>query len=531
LFRYTALGKREKAQKNNVYIDRTLQMIRAKEPSPVDLSKVLAPSFAQPAAKAPAPAPVAYAPPPAPLPPPQAPAPLPVPYAPARGTFTACGLARPPGLVGDIAEFILSTVTRPVPEVALTASMALLSGLVGRQYNISGTGLNQYIILIGKTGVGKDGGAVGVERLLAEVRKTVPLVDMFMGPSSFASGQGLIKTLDRQACFVSFINEFGLFLHNVTDPRASSSQVMLKKVLLDLYTKSGHGRILQSTAYSDSEKNTKMVIAPSVTIWGESTPGQFYDKLDAEVVSSGLLPRFSVVEYTGERPDRNPDSGMPPSTDLVRRVAELVQTVLSTMQNNVTVQVRLSDRATALMDDFDKECDRRIRGSGKNDAVAQIWNRAHLKALKIAATLAVGMDCHDAIVDVECATWAIEFVKKDAHMLADRFETGDVGQGDSRQEAELKRVLKEYFQSPMDILESYGVQAQVREANLVPYDYIRRRTIGLACFKESKFGATETVKRLLEEFVNLGILEVLTKEQAKANFGQRTSLYAVIKSW
>src|SRR5690606_21901645 len=141
----------------------------------------------------------------------------------------------------------------------ISAAIALVAGIIGRSYNISGTGLNQYIILLAKTGAGKEGAATGIENLVSAVRPIVPMVDRFIGPSAFASGQALIKVLDEQPCFVSILGEFGLTLQQLCDPRANSAQVMLRKVLLDLYNKSGWNKVLRSSVYSDTSKNTKLI--------------------------------------------------------------------------------------------------------------------------------------------------------------------------------------------------------------------------------------------------------------------------------
>jgi hypothetical protein len=99
----------------------------------------------------------------------------------------------PPGLVGDIARFIYDQAPRPVPEIALVGAIGLIAGIVGRAYNIEGLGLNQYILLLGNTGVGKEAIASGVSKLMQSVIKTVPAAGDFIGPGEIASSGALIK--------------------------------------------------------------------------------------------------------------------------------------------------------------------------------------------------------------------------------------------------------------------------------------------------------------------------------------------------
>ena len=100
----------------------------------------------------------------------------------------------PQGIMGEIAEFIYSAAPRPVQEIALAASIGLMAGVCGRQYNVSNTGLNQYVLLLAKTGVGKEGASSGIDRFLRKVRDlgNVPAIMDFIGPAEIASGQALV---------------------------------------------------------------------------------------------------------------------------------------------------------------------------------------------------------------------------------------------------------------------------------------------------------------------------------------------------
>lgn len=80
-------------------------------------------------------------------------------------------------------------------------ALGMVSGIVGRQYNIPGSGLNLYLILLAATGTGKEGMATGINALVSKVRETVPAVDQFVGPAEFSSGPALVKALNAQSCF------------------------------------------------------------------------------------------------------------------------------------------------------------------------------------------------------------------------------------------------------------------------------------------------------------------------------------------
>ena len=90
----------------------------------------------------------------------------------------------PPGLMGEIAKFIHAAAPRPVPEIALAGAIGLMAGICGRAFNVSGTGLNQYILLLAPTGTGKEAAATGINSLMKSIRSEVPASEKFIGPAS-----------------------------------------------------------------------------------------------------------------------------------------------------------------------------------------------------------------------------------------------------------------------------------------------------------------------------------------------------------
>lgn len=506
LFRLSKLGQRDKATRNDKYIDRSLSHIRASMPPPVDLDAMkqnadnIVAAFTAHKEETPA-----------------------TPSAISNVTL-------PPGIVGEVAQYIYQTAVRPVPEIALAAAVACVAGIVGRSYNISGTGLNQYIVLLARTGTGKEGATTGIDNLIAAIRPQIPMVDQFIGPSTFASGPALVKVLDERPCFVSILGEFGITLQQLCDPRANTADKTLKKVLLDLYGKSGWNKVLRSSVYSDKEKNTRIVQAPNVTILGESTPETFFNGLSTVHIAEGLIPRFSIVDYRGERPPRNRNAGQPPSADLVRRFAELITVALTTSGNNTCAPVSMLTEAVDLLDRFDTECDAKINKAA-NEVDSQLWNRAHLKALKLAALVAVGCNPHSPTIDAGIAQWAIDFVRHDVSVIYERFKEGNVGTSESKQEFELKRVVMDYMTRSAASLASYAVDEALHRDKVVPYDYIRRRLSQVNCFTSDPKGTTRATQDLLKDLVEAGVLAQIPYSTSVAKYNKRGAMYTVANGW
>lgn len=355
------------------------------------------------------------------------------------------------------------------------------------------------------------------------------MVDEFIGPGAFASGQALIRALDKKHCFVSVLGEFGLTLQGMSDPKANQAQVMLKKVLLDIYAKSGFTKVLRSSVYSEIEKNTQIIQAPNITILGESTPEVFYSGLDASSVSEGLIPRFSILEYVGERPATNQNAFEPPPKELVDQFAQLLAVALSAQQNRAYCAVMIIPDAKAMLDAFDTEATGEINNNAA-DVERQLWNRAHLKALKLAALVAVGINSTAPAIDTDCAQWAIDLVRNDIKKLLRKFQQGNVGGGDLRMEGDVVRAVDSYLSMTPQQRLTYSLNLDNAAKDVVPLDYLRRRCRSLNSFRTDRRGPSLALSVTLTNLCEAAVLTRVNPVQA-AQFGFNHPIYIKGDAW
>lgn len=453
---------------------------------------------------------------------------------PKAGTNTPNPYSVPPGMLGELANFIYDAAPRPVPEIALAAAIAFMAGVCGRAYNVSGTGLNQYVLLLAPTGTGKEAMASGIDKLMNTMKTDVPASRQFIGPAEIASGQALLKFLNKSSpCFLSIVGEFGLKMQQLSSRTANAAELMLKRVLLDLYNKSGHGKILQASIYSQKENNTEAVSSPSVTLLGESTPETFFASIDETMIADGLLPRFLLVEYDGQRPKLNPTHlSAYPSATLVNMVKALTAHSLTLMQANngfgMVINVELDADAKAMSDAFDVYADEQINGSNVN-VIRHLWNRAHIKLLKLAALVAVGCDPYHPLITTQHLIWAKSIVEHDIRKLLDRFERGEVGRDseESKQHNDVVRIIREYVMNGYEAVAKYGVPANLHNDKLVPYIYVNKRLVAAAAFRHDKAGATNAIKRTLQSLVDSGILREVGRNELATKYGQSQRTFAI----
>lgn len=436
----------------------------------------------------------------------------------------------PPGLIGEVAQFLLDAAPRQVPDIALAGAIGLLSGICGRGYNVSNTGINQYILLLAPTGTGKDLIASGTSKLMAEIVKSVPAAADFRGPGELVSSAGLIKWLDKKPACYSILGEFGVKLKEMADPRANAHLAGLERILLQLYSKSGNEQVLDPMAYSDSQKNTSSVRAPAFTMLGESVPERFYEMLDDTMISSGLLPRFMTFEYKGQRPYLNEQAGhIKPSFRLVQQIADLAAQCLTLAHNGNVFNVPMDEASTKAFREFDRWTTDQINDA-KTEVIRHLWNRAQLKALKLAALCAVGINMHSPIITMNETMWATTMIVEQTRRLIVKFETGQIGHANNAEGKQLAAVVKcisEYLNEPHDRYAKYQPNANMHRSGVIPESYVSRRLISVAVFRNDRRGSTAAIKLALKTLCESDELREVPKAQMVQSFGCGPRAYVV----
>lgn len=440
----------------------------------------------------------------------------------------------PPGLVGEIAEFLYAAAPRPVRLIALAGAIGFLAGIVGRSYNFSGSGINQYILCIAETGAGKDAIASGISRLMGMIKPSVPACSEFVGPGQIASYQALNKWLSKYPSFVSIIGEFGLKLKEMSNERASPNVTGILTLMMQLYTKSGKGQTIDATAYADSARNLPTLHSPSFSIIGESTPVRFYEVLDPKMVLDGLLPRFTIFEYFGRQPyTSKTHKDAKPTFSLVERLSALMAQCLGWQAANTVHEVPATKEAQELLDKFD------VWTTDKNNATnseisKNFWTRASLKVIKLSALLSVGINYINPVVTVNEVNYAINLVIKEIENLIDRFDDGDTGMAannplnEYKQAQVLSTIIAQWFAPHAKYHTKYKMTDQMQKDFVLPHTALQTRLFNEMCFKNDRYGATASMKKALQFFMDAGDIQEMSKAGAVAKYGTRGKLYVII---
>ena len=477
--------------------------------------------------------------------------PTPVEITPAIEATQHKGWTRPPGLVGDIAEYIYRAAPYPLSEVAFAGAIAYFAGIVGRAYNVGGMGLNQYIVVLADTGAGKNAAKTGIDKINSALEPLlIHGLTLRKGLGVIPSPQGLLKSLagdgkdpnTARLCCTSVLGEVGLWLQELCDKRADANRRGLRRLLLDLYTASGGSKRSGDVGYSDTLKNVQEIIAPAFSFIGDSTQHAFYKAVTEDSVAEGFLTRITLIEYplrTLPEPNREHNS-VQPSSPLLHRLGGLMRHVIdvermadSTRQYNWS-DVPLDFDARYFIEENEIFIRRRMeKFNASGDAhLSSIWTRFQEKTLKLAALLAVGVNPDNPEITMAEMNWAHDLVRRGTDVLIQRFQSGHVGEHNAHMEQHdlLLSCLKKYMSTPWtpQFEKNYGVNELLKSAGIVHYRYLYNILHKRPAFKDAH-NTTAALENIIREFVNADYMqEVQRHDPARGN---RTGKMWAIKHW
>jgi len=436
-------------------------------------------------------------------------------------------LPPPPGLVGDIARFIYQQAPRPVAEVAIVGALGLMAGIAGRQWYIPKSGLNLYVVLVARSAIGKEAMHTGIGKLILAVARQVPQATNYVDFGDFASGPALLKACAYNQCFVNVAGEIGhkfKSMATTSDPGAAS----LRKMLTTLYSKSGPDSFAGGISYSSQENNVETVQNVAFSLIGETTPSTFYESITDAMMRDGFMSRFCVIEYTGDRPDKNVACVEQPPQSLVERIVPIIQQAELAASTNVYQAVTLSEAAQVLLDRFEDECDNAIRNAGDDENQRAVWNRAHLNALRVAALLAVGEHHLNPVVSAEQAEWAITLMRHGTSAFLNRIRTGEVGEGsDAGREQKVLDLCREFVSLPADnkMIREYRHGSEMQESGIIPRRYLQQRTARVSAFANHPLKHTAALNMAIKTAISNGKLMEVKKDRLVEMFGFHGQAY------
>jgi hypothetical protein len=346
-----------------------------------------------------------------------------------------------PGLVGDIADWIVSTAEFQQPLLAIGSGLALVSVVCGRQIiGPTQSGTHLYIVGVAPTGAGKDWPMTAISRIL-----DVAGMDRLVGPGRFTADSAIVHALTSSPRIVSLIDEIGQFLARGKSRSASTHEQGISALLRSLWS-AGPGA-MKMTGRANADAVT--LYAPALTIFGVSTAGELFDNLTKADISNGLLNRFLILKNE-TRPSAStpktmrheiPDSIVDKLRAIKVRLGDLADSQFSgTGTTRLTAEPHHVPWASEEAEQAYQAIRVRVAAAMEADPRQEMYlARSAEMAVRIATVRAVGINPQAPAVTVDDLAWAEALVMQS---VAQMFEEADEKVAENDRERYSKRVIR-----------------------------------------------------------------------------------------
>lgn len=442
----------------------------------------------------------------------------------------------PPGVMGEICEFIYGAAPRPVKEVSIVAGLGFVAGCAGKAYHLEQTGLNLYLILVARSAVGKEAMHSGISYLVRDLSRVIPETTNFVNYNEFVSSSALVKSFKDTPSFVNIAGELGRRIAAMSKDMVGPLYG-LRTTIVNLYQKSAPGSSVGGLEYSDKDKKAEIKGAVAYSMIGETTPGVLFDALTEEMMEDGFLSRFSIIQYEGDRVPLNYHTQTKVPQDLLDKLSYILAHCVTGnadrefekgIGHSNSIRVKLSDAAWILQFNFNIHCDKEINKAGDKESLRQMWNRSHLKALRISGLLAVCDNPSFPVVTIEHMKWAINIVLNDVKLIGSKLKGGDIGNSDDVRVLKLVEVCQQYFKLNNADLVKLKIDPDIKASGVIPRQYLQMRTCAISSFRNHKMGSTMALNQAIGTMIDNGKLVEIDKITRERDYGTSGKLYRLV---
>ncbi len=323
-----------------------------------------------------------------------------------------------PGLVGEIAHWIIGASYSPREEFAYASALSMVSALIG-PYCSQGTRggkLNLYITLVGETGTGKNEAIDVMGLLLAATEARDCVLDF---PASEAA---LRRQLTMTPNVLLRIDELA---HKLESMKNSSNGSSLGRAVLEAY----NGARMPPKIYADEKKTLPAVENPYVQILGGTTD-KVWDVVKTSHMEDGTLNRFIFVCLPKGAPYRR---NLSPESDIPKSLKDRLNAfwrdgkrydLLGYVPPGFGRAITFGEGVMAAVESLD-----RISWELQQKAYGSLYTRYALHVIKVASILAVSdgrleVNLSDLDQAKRFMTWSLAntFHRVGTHMADTNFE-------------------------------------------------------------------------------------------------------------
>jgi hypothetical protein len=330
---------------------------------------------------------------------------------------------RPPGVVGELVDWICDWSAEPIRIHALGAALVIVGTLLGRKVYTrtrpSCTAL--YVGAIAPSGMGKQHPMDCIRLALDEVCGNG---SMHMGWN--VSLPAIVVALQHQASKVMVADEFADKLIGLRSKNASTSQSAISEGLRSLW---GTNTGTYSPDVSLNRGDNK-IMRPALSFYGASTIKDFARSLVSKDVTNGLFNRFLLLPRFGEVAKGQERDGVMALPETLKQRLQWLHACLPPMQ--LTLAQRGDGYPTPILVPFSSEAEAineankalqqdMLRASDHDDAL-MLYGRFAEQAKRVATIIACGRTPQD-LASVELCEADMAFATNLVRYSVDQFVT------------------------------------------------------------------------------------------------------------
>jgi hypothetical protein len=329
----------------------------------------------------------------------------------------------PPGLVGDIARWIIDTAPCYQPLFAVGAALTLCGALFGRKVKDEyDTRTNLYGLCIGQSSSGKDYPQKAIMRILAAAGEAAEK----MIAKEVTSDAAIMSALGLYPVRLFVWDEVGHFFTNMKGGKDGSYMKTIRPMLLQLYSSANLDKFKGKQMASKEEAAS--VEFPHVCIWGATSPDILYSDMTKGEITDGFIGRFlTFVSPTRPLPVRRKISAVPDA--ISSRVAAWVTRVIPPPAGMAAFDAHLKQHQMVVpttqaagdaLDEFRRECHAKMDAEdAKSDVTNNLWSKAAEIAGRVALTVACGRSFDNPEVAKSDVDYAVALVRHCVRTFSD----------------------------------------------------------------------------------------------------------------
>lgn len=319
---------------------------------------------------------------------------------------------QPGGLLSDILEYTEMSNAACKPLFALSGAICLLGHLLGQRVQTeTGLGTNMYCVSIGYSGAGKNAPHNAISQLIAHTDARIS-----MCPTDTTSGAALLRWLttpEHQRALFMF-DEIGMLLKGTKNQ--SSSLADLPKILTRMFSGTGRPEV---KAFGDA-KSTVTIPWHHLSIYGSSTPKEFWSNLSTEDSISGFLARLLVFEVLDDpvKPKLCMKPEIPPA--LIQKIDAIwgIKPPIDITRGDLAqvpkpFVIKRSDEANKILDEWGDKYWEESKLYKEESPISSLYNRAVEHAAKLSLIHCAslnGAKITERKIEPESIIWACKIV-------------------------------------------------------------------------------------------------------------------------